>query len=49
MDLGLTSNIGEYYLAQQYRKNAAIGKSSDRVLRNIRIIMSQSCEQKECL
>ena len=28
MNFGLTSKIGEYYLAQQYRKNAAIGKSS---------------------
>ena len=28
MDFGLTSKIGEYYLAQQYRKNAAAGKSN---------------------
>ena len=28
MDFGLTSKLGEYYLAQQYQKNGATGKSS---------------------
>ena len=28
MDFGLTGKLGEYYLAQQYQKNRAAGKSS---------------------
>ena len=28
MDFGLTGKLGEYYLAQQYQKNGAVGKSS---------------------
>ncbi|MCH5253193.1 MAG: hypothetical protein J1F22_09520, partial [Lachnospiraceae bacterium] len=28
MDFGLTGKLGEYYLAQQYQKNGAAGKSS---------------------
>ncbi len=27
MDFGVTGKLGEYYLAEQYRKNAAAGKS----------------------